>query len=122
MQGTLHVAGHIDFGNHVDVTFSCIAYDITAFFLCIVTTIRDVVVDAHIAGTYDSFLTQTSFFSQFRISLYFETPALILCQMPVELVAAMQGHSIQELLDKLNTEEVATTIQQYTTIREAGLV
>ena len=42
--------------------------------------------------------------------------------MPVELVASVQSHSIQELLDKFNAEEMTTAIQQHTTIREAGLV
>ena len=111
MQGTLHVAGHIDFGYYIDVALGCIADDIAAFLLCVVTTIRNVVIDAHVARTDDGLLAYTAFQRQIRISFHFKTPTLILSQMPVKLVTAVQCHCVQELLDEFYCKEVTSAVE-----------
>ena len=122
VQGTLHVARHVYLGHHVDVALCCITHHLAAVILRVVAAVGDVVVDAHPARTDDRLLPHAAFLCQLGQRLHLEAPALVLGQVPVELVAAVQGHRIQELLDELHAEEVAPAVEQNTAIAEAGLV
>ena len=122
MKGALHVSGHVDFRHDIDVTLSSVPDHIATLFLRVVAAIRNVVVEAHFCWGDDALLAHTAFLCKVGQSLHLEAPALVLRQMPMELVAAVQGHHIEELLDELDREEMATAVEQDAAIGEARLV
>ena len=122
VQGTLHVARHVYLRHHVDVALGRIANDVAALLLRVEAAVGDVVVDAHTARTDDGLLPHAALLRQVGQRLHLEAPTLVLGQMPVELVAAMQRHRIEELFDELDGEEVPAAIEQDATIAEARLV
>ena len=122
VKGALHVAGEVNFGNYVDVAFCGIANHFAAVVLGIISAVRNTVIDSGISGTHHSLGTHTALGSQAGISLHLETPALVFGEVPVELVAAVKRHHINELLDELNRKEMAAAVQQYATVLKTGLV
>ena len=121
VQGTLHVSREVDFGNDIDVSFGGIADYLTAFVLGVVASVGLAVVDAGI-GADDRLLANAALQGKLGQGFHLETPALVLGEVPVELVAAVQGHDVEHLLDGFDGEEVTGTVEQDAAIGEAGLV
>jgi hypothetical protein len=115
------VTRQVNLWDYVDVTLSSILHHIAALILSVVATVWNTIVDTRIRTDY-SLLADATSESQLRHRLHLETPTLILGQMPVELVASVQSHHIDKLLDHLYREEVARTIEQHTTIYETWLI
>ena len=84
----MHVSRKVDFGNNGDVAFGCIIYDFFGLFLGVESTVRFAVVFAGVTSD-DCFCSVSTDFSQFRIFFDFQTPALIVGDMPVEAVHVM---------------------------------
>ena len=59
---------------------------------------------------------------QLGTALHLDAPALIVGQVPMEVVELMQRHKVDIALDVIHGEEVAHHIEQQTTILEAGIV
>ena len=122
VKGSHHVAGQIDFRDDIDVSFSRIAHNLATIVLGIVTSVALTVVDTHVSRPDNRLLTHTSIHCQSREALYLEAPSLVVCQVPMELVAAVQRHHVEILFDEVYREEMAGAIQQHTSIAEAGRV
>ena len=101
-----------DFGNDRDKTVCCIFYHILDLFLRIETAIfRSFAID-----TFGTDLCQ------FRIFFDFDTPTLIVRQMPVHAVDLEQGQYIEVFLYVLYRDEMTARIQHDTTIFETRFV
>ena len=118
IQSTHHMTWHINFRNDNNVLVSSIRNDFLNFFLSIETTIRLTIVFARITANH-SFCSLRTLFCQQRTTLDFNSPTLVICQVPVETVDVMQSQHIDETLDFVCIEEMTRNIQHSTTIREA---
>ena len=87
-KGSLHVSRKVDFGNNGDVAFGCIIYNFFGLFLGVESTVRFAVVFAGVTSD-DCFCSVSTDFSQFRVFFDFQTPTLIVGDMPVEAVHVM---------------------------------
>ena len=109
-------------GNYIDIALSGIANNLAALLLSIISSIGSAIIDTRIARAYDRFSTHTSQGSKAWICLHLKTPALVFSKMPMELVTAMQGHNVQELLYELHGKIVSSAIKKYATILETWFV
>ena len=116
-----HVAGHIDFGDDGDVAVGSVAHDVAALFLSIKTAVANTIVDAGITTDHRSRAPSANR-GQFRVFLALETPTLVVGDVPVELVHAVQGDEVDVSLDELDGEEVARAVEVHSAIGEARLV
>ncbi len=109
--GGREVTGHVDFGNHLDVTFGGIGHDVFQFStrvvvgavgtICPVGTVlhgSDVGVGRHRTDAREA-----------RIFLHLPTPTLVFGEMEVELVEFVHRHEIEHAFDLVDGEEVART-------------
>ena len=122
VKGSHHVAGQIDFRDDIDVSLSSIAHNLATIVLGIVASVALTVVDTHVSRSDNRLLTHTSIHCQSREPLYLEAPSLVVGQVPMELVAAVQRHHVEILFDEVYREEMTGAIQQHTSIAEAGRV
>ena len=93
------VTGNIYFGYHRDVTFGSIAHYLAHIFMGIISAIRQRLVFSRIKSE-DFPFTDGTFLCQFRSAFHFNTPGLVVCQMPVEIVEFMQCKIIDILLNE----------------------
>ena len=121
MQGTLHVSREVNLRDDVDIAFGSVADNLAALVLRVVASVGCAVVDAGI-GANDGLLTNAALEGKAGEGFHLEAPALVFGQMPMELVASVQGHDVEHLLDGLDGEEVPGTVQQQAAIAEAGLI
>ena len=113
-----HVSRQVDFRNDVDVAFCCI-FDYASYFLLrVIALLGGVVIDAAVLAD-DGIGTELSFLCQFGHALYLEAPALVVGQMPVELVQSVHGHYVNVCVYELGRYEVACDIQMCSAILEA---
>ena len=89
-----------------------VADDVTYLILC---------VEASIA-TAISLGTPRSYFSEARVLLDLDAPALVFGEVPVELIDLEHGDDIDVLLHLLDGEEVTADIDHHPTVLEGGLV
>src|SRR5215469_5065825 len=59
---------------------------------------------------------------QLGILLDFDSPSLIVCQVPVESVDLVLRQEIKKPLNRGNRKEVPPDIEQYSSIREARII
>ena len=89
-----------------------VADDVTYLILC---------VEASIA-TAISLGTPRSYFSEARVLLDLDAPALVFGEVPVELIDLEHGDDIDVLLHLLDGEEVATYVDHHPTVLEGRFV
>ena len=121
VEGSLHMAREVDLGDDVDITFGSIAHNLATVVLGVVAAIGLTVEHAAVA-TDDGLLSYATFRCQVGKSLHLETPALVVGEMPVELVAAVQGQQVEIALDDVDGEEMTGTVEVHAAIAEAGRI
>jgi hypothetical protein len=99
------MAREVNLGNNIDITLGSITHNITALILSVIAAVWLTVVDASIR-TDNCLLADATLLGKARELSHLEAPALIVGQVPVELVATVKLHSIDELLDHLDSEEL----------------
>ena len=115
------MAGHIDFGDDGDVALSCVLHNLAGLVLSVVTSIRSVVVDIAVMAKHSS-LTFGPKLGEPGILLDFQSPSLVLSEMPVEGIHVVQCHKVDALFDKRQREIVTAAVKHETAIAETGLV
>ena len=90
VESSLHVAWEVNLGDDVDITFGSVAHNLATVVLSVVAAIGLTVEDAAVA-TDDGLLSYATLWCQVGQGFHLEAPALVVGEMPVELVAAMQG-------------------------------
>ena len=121
MQRAQHVTGQVNLGNHVDKTLRGVLHNLAAVPLRVIAAVGLAVVDARVAPQY-RLLPDRTLFGKFGHRLHFEPPSLILGQVPVELIAAVQSQEVDVSLNEIQGEEVARSIEVDTPIGKARLV
>ena len=116
-----HVAGHVDFGNHRDVAFGCVAHDVATLLLRVETAVANAVVDGCVAA-HNRACAPTANRGQLRVFFHFKAPALVVGEVPVELVHAVQGDEVDVFLHEVDGEEVARAVEVHAAIGKARLV
>ena len=97
---------HVDLRYYGDVALLGIGHNVACLLLGIESAMRRLVVQVGI-GAEDRTRALRSDLRQSGIALDFDTPALIVRQMPVEGVHVVKYHQIDELLDEVNAPEMA---------------
>ena len=109
-QGALHVAGHLDFGNHLDVAFGSIANNLAGFLLREIAGIGDGVVRTEVTSDHRALANGTDG-GEFGILLDLDAPALVVGEMPVEGVHVVESKHVDVGLDAVDGEEVAAYVE-----------
>ena len=106
------------------MTLRRIRDDITNLLLSIISAMQFSVIPLRdISGIADdSLFSPCTHLSQSRILLYFNPPALILSQMPVQHIHIVQRHHVNESLDLIDIEKMTAHIKVGTTITECRLI
>ena len=118
--GCHHVAGHVNFRDNGDIAIGSIADDVTNFLLRVESAIADTVVYRRIV-TQGSAVAPASHLGQAGIFLDFHTPTLVIGQVPVQTVHAMQSQQVNIALYRRDREEVTHTVQVHPAIGETRI-
>ncbi|EJX04670.1 hypothetical protein EVA_07223 [gut metagenome] len=118
---SLRVTGNVDLGNDFNETFAGILHNFAGFFLRIVAPIT-LAIRFHIAPTQHLAVSPATNRGQLRVLGDFDTPALVLGQVPVETVHLVSSHHVNDLLDFIFTKEVATFVEHKAAPAETGLI
>ena len=113
-----HVTREVDFGNNHDVASSCIGDDVFTLLLSVKSTMRLAVIFASVF-TYHRSRTMATDFGEFRQLLDFDAPTLVVGQVPVHAVDAMQSNHVNESFHTVGGCKVACYIQHRAAISEA---
>ena len=93
---------HFYFGNYIDIFVGRISYDLFNLLLCIIPsmlyTVKYLRV-VYIIIVYQRLFPLGADFCQFRIFLDFDSPSLIVRQMPVEDVHFVHSQQVDKLVD-----------------------
>ena len=123
---SLCMARHLDFGHDCDVSLLRVLDDFFDVFLRIEAAMRDAVKLEFLRitrmSTVHGFLSESANGGQFRISLDFDSPALIVGQVPMECVQLVNGHCVDELLHILFREKVSGRVEHRTTIGKTRMI
>ena len=68
------------------------------------------------------FLSDRTNLCEFRIFLYFNSPSLVIGEVPVESVELVYFHDVEVSLDCIHSEEVSRLVKVHTTISESWCV
>jgi hypothetical protein len=109
----LTVAGHLDLGHHVDAAGLGVGHD----FAHVVRR-----VEAAVATASRLLVAPGAHLRQPRQARHFQAPALVLGQVPVQDVEAVERQPIDDAQHGLHRLEVATAVQQQSTPGEGGPV
>ena len=120
-QSALHMAGHLDLGNHLDVAFGGIAHDFEGLLLGEVAGIGDGIVRTEVTSDHRALANGTDG-SELGILLDFDAPALVVGEMPVEGVHVVESKHVDVGLDAVDGEEVAAHVEVHATIGKARRV
>ncbi len=110
--GSTFMTRHFDFRNDGDVTSRSVFDNILDLLLC---------VEATVSGTFAIHTCRTDL-CQLRIFLDLDTPALIICQMPMQTIDLEHSQYINLFLDVIDGYEMAADIDHHTTPFEARFV
>ena len=113
---------HLYFRNNHNMAFGSIIHYLFDIILSIKTTMRLAI--KHIAVEMVNLwrVTESTDLCQFRIFLDFNTPSLIICQMPMKYVHLQFCHSIQQIEDDFFTFEIPTFIQHESTPGKSRII
>ena len=70
----------------------------------------------------DRAITISTNLCQFRVFLDFDTPALVVAEVEVELVHVVHGQHVDVNLHRVQRDEVAAGVKVHATVTEGGLV
>ena len=115
------MAGKIDFGDDGDIPFFGIFHDISDFVLRIESAVWRAVIFSRIFPD-DGFFSKGTDFGKFGKFLDFDSPTLVVGEMPMKSVDVMQSQHIDEFFYKINRLEMTGNIEHHSTIPESGLV
>ena len=117
------VAGHFDFGNHLDMAFGGVAHDLANLFLRIIPAVRNPVVFGRSTQiAHERLLADGTLACQVGIFLDLDTPALVVGQMEMEPVEFMHGQNVDEGLHILHGHEMPADVEHRAAIAEIGFV
>ena len=113
-----HVTREVDFGNNHDVASGSIGDDVFALFLRVKSTMRLAVIFASVF-TYHRSRTMATDFGEFGQLLDFDAPTLVVGQVPVHAVNAVQSDHVDESFHTVGSCKVASHIEHRATIGKA---
>ena len=116
-----HVTRHVNLRYDGDETLSSITHNFLGLFLCIESADRYSVVFIG-SGRSNGFLPIGADFRQFGIFLNFDTPSLVLRQMPMEIIDIVQSKNVDNLFQIINGKIMTTYIHHKSTISETGII
>ena len=120
-QSGLGMSGHFDFRNDCYLACCGISNNVTNLLLCIKSPMGNtVILLTMIVMSDDAFLSLRADAGEFGITANFDSPALIVGQMPVEIINFMHADKIDKRFYLFNGEKVTATIQMCTSISETG--
>ena len=96
--GRRGVSRHFDFGDDFNVPFGRKVYNFPYVFLGIVTAMNVGIVEGTVPTSYLGAVPICSYLGESRIFFDFDTPPLIVGEMPVEFIHFQIGHLFQKLL------------------------
>ena len=108
------MAGKIDLRDNCNASFGCISDDIAKLLLGIETAIALSI--GLIAAEDLGAVSICSDLGELGILLDFDSPALVLGEMPVETVHFVDCHEVEDLLDFLDGEEVAAAVEEESSV------
>ena len=88
-QRTQHVPRHVNLGDDSDIALGSISHDVAYFLLGVETAVADAVIHGRIVAQRGT-VTPTTNLGQSGVFLDFNAPALVIGQMPMQLVHAVQ--------------------------------
>ena len=116
---------HFNFGNDRNETVGCVLHNFLYFFLRIIASLFFSIVTPWkiiIRVSYLSLFTIRTYFSQFRVFLYFYSPSLVICQMKMEFIQFIECHQIKKLQHFLFGQKITSYIHHSPTMRETGSI
>ena len=120
-KGSLHMSRKVYFRNNGYVTFCSIFYNFFCLFLRIESTVRFTVILTGVASD-DGFRSIGTDFCQLRVFLDFQTPSLVVRDMPMQTVHVVQCLHIDVSLYFIYREEMTAGIEMGATITKTGSV
>ena len=112
---------NVYFGNDFYKFLLCIRYDFFDIFLSIKAAIT-LTVWFHVTVCKYFAVSPCACLRQFGVFLYFDSPALIFCQMPVETIHFVDGHHVDHSFYLIFTEEMSAFVQHKTSPFETGSI
>src|SRR5690349_686958 len=119
------MARHVDFRHDGDEAIGGVANDLAHFVLRVVAAVEARLAGGSIyvsRGTGAGRDAPRADFGETRVLLYFDTPALVVREMPLEGVQLVKRHPVEHLLDERGRLVVAGAVEQEAAPREAGRV
>ena len=116
-----HVSGQVYFGDNRDVAFLGVFYDFFGLFLRVEAAIPGVVILVGVPADNGTVAPGTNF-RQLGVLLYFDSPALVFGEMPVEGIHVVESQQVYVFLYEFDREEVAAHIEVHASVAEAGLI
>ena len=116
---------HFNFGNDRNETVGCVLHNFLYFFLRIIASLFFSIVTPWkiiIRVSYLSLFTIRTYFSQFRVFLYFYSPSLVICQMKMEFIQFIECHQIKKTSALPLWAEITSYIHHSPTMRETGSI
>ena len=127
IDGAEAMTGNIDFGHDIYPTLTSIGNNLADIILCVEAAILPLRIDnfrgqlqvrivlrhgiAHAHGILVVRYAPSTTLSEQRIFLDFNTPALVVCQMPMEFVDLVECQNIEQLHHFFLGEEMARTVE-----------
>ena len=122
--GGREVTGHVDFGDHLDVTFGGVGHDV--FQLCARVVVGAVgaicPVGTMLHGGDVGVGRHGTDAREARIFLHLPAPTLVFGEVEVELVEFVHRHEVEHALDLVDAEKVAGHVEHEAAVGEARAV
>ena len=113
----------LDFGNHRDIAVGGVFHDLADLLLRVIAAVRRLVILARGVMVADERLpAHRSHARQLGVFFDLDTPALIVGQVPVELVELVHGEDVDILLDLVHRPEMTAGIEHAPAVGEIGFV
>ena len=119
--GGAHVPRHIYFGDYIDIAFGGIFHYFACLLLCVVATVRLAVPFAG-KTTYHGLLAVATHLDKFGVFLDFDSPTLVVGEVPVEGVEVMKCHHVDKCFHLIDCIEVARHIEVCSAIAETRCI
>ena len=112
---------YVDFGNNGDKTFLGIADHFSYFVLRVVSAMRHTV-KAAVAHPFNCLPAMGACPGKCGIFLYFDTPSLVVGEMPMKVVDVVKSQQVDIFLHEVSAVKVAAYIEHHTSIMKTGRV
>ena len=117
-QGSEHMARHVNFGDDGDISLSGILHDVATLLLRVEAAVGDPVIDSAVMPN-DGLAALCPHLRQPGIFLDFQSPALVVRQVPVETVDVVEGEHVNETANAVRRNVVARHVKVRAAIAEA---